>query len=157
LLLEAGASYTPNAAQAGLERQESFFGGASLSRRVKRSSVSAFVRREVAPAFGTGLSRLELRVGLDANIPMGRAWELRMLARHIQPETPEGAERVFASGGDAFAALGRRLGRRLEISAEGRYRRRGATSASPMIQAYQAGLFVTVLTPAGRSIPTPGR
>src|SRR6185503_14817311 len=129
LLLEAGASYTPDAARAGLDRQQSFFGGASFTRQVRRSSLTVFVRREVAPAFGTGTSRLELRTGLRGSIPMGRDWELRMLAGHVQPESPGAEEAAAASSDHAFVTLGRRLGRRVEVSGEARYRRRGATGA----------------------------
>jgi hypothetical protein len=158
LLLEVGASHTPDAQRAGLERQEGFFGGATFNRRVKRSNITLFVRREVTPAFGIGVSRLELRGGLGATIPMGRHWELRMAASRVQLDTPPAVERAYPSSDDALAALGRRLGRRLELSGEARYRRRGATSATPMIEALQAGLFLTLLTPSGRTIgPGPGR
>jgi putative beta-barrel porin BBP2 len=157
LLLEGGASYTPDAARAGLERQEAFFGGASFSRQVKSSSFTLFVRREVTPAFGIGVSRLDLRAGLGAAVPLGRAWELRMSATHTQPDTPEGAAFVYPST-DAYVALGRRLGRHVELSAEARYRRRGAATAVPMIEAFQAGFFLTLLSPSGATIaPAPGR
>lgn len=158
LLLEGGASYTPDAARAGLEQKESFFGGASFSRRVKRSSFTLFVRREVAPAFGIGTSRLELRVGLAATVPMGRDWETRITASHARPDTPPAAERVYAASDDAFLVIARRLGRRLELSGEARYRRRGAASTIPEIEGFQAGLFLTLLSPSGRAIaPGPGR
>jgi len=151
-LLEGGASYTPDAARAGLDRQQSFFGGASFTRQGRRSSLTLFVRREVAPAFGTGLSRLELRTGLRGSLPMGRDWELRLLASHVQPESPGAAEAAAASS-DAFVTLGRRLGRRVEVSGEARYRRRGALGALAKVEAFQAGVFVTLLTPHGRLIP----
>ena len=154
LLLEGGGSYTPDAARAGLDRKESFFGGASVTRQVRRSSLTLFVRREVAPAFGTGVSRLELRTGIRGSIPMGRDWELRMLASHVRPENQGDAEAAQASSGDAFVALGRRLGRRLEVSGEARYRRRGAMGALPAVEAFQAGLFLTLLTSHGRPIRT---
>jgi hypothetical protein len=158
LLLEGGGSYTPDAARAGLEGKESFFGGASFSRQVKRSGLMLFVRREVTPAFGTGTSRLALRAGLSATIPMGRVWEFRMIASHVQPETPRAAEHGYASSDDAFVTLLRRLGRGLELSGEARYRRRDAMDAIPMVEAFQAGLFLTMLTPSGRAIaPAPGR
>jgi hypothetical protein len=152
LLLEGGASDTPDAARAGLDRKATFFGGASFTRRVRRSSLTLFVRREVAPAFGTGVSRLELRGGLRASIPMGRDWELRMLASHVQPDDAVAAQGAGAMSDDAFAALGRRLGRRFELSGEARYRRRGATGSLPAIDAFRAGLFLTLLTPSGRAL-----
>jgi len=155
-LLEGGASYTPDAGRAGLERKESFFGGASFTRQVKRSSLRLFLRREVTPAFGSGASRVGLRAGMGAVIPMGRAWEVRIDASHVRPGTTEAADPSSASS-DAFAALGRRVGRRLEVSGEARYRRRGAFSTLPVIEAFRAGLFLTLLTPSGRAIgPAPG-
>jgi hypothetical protein len=158
LLLETGASYTPDADRAGLVRRETFFGGGSFSRQLGRSSVTVFVRREVTPAFGIGVSRLELRAGLGATVPLGRNWELRTLASGVQPDTPPSAEDAYPSSVDAFAALGRRLGRHAEISAEARYRRQGATSALPMIEGMRAGLFLSLLTPSGRFVaPVPGR
>jgi hypothetical protein len=157
LLLEAGASYTPDA-QAGLERRETFFGGGSFSRQLGRSSVTVFVRREVTPAFGTGVSRLEVRAGLGATVPLGRRWELRTLAGAVQPDTPPSADHSYPSTIDAFAALGRRLGRHVEVSAEARYRRQGATSAQPLLEGMRAGHIVSLLTPSGRSVaPVPGR
>jgi hypothetical protein len=156
LLLEGGASTTPDAARAGLDSKQSFFGGASFTRQLRRSSLTLFVRREVAPAFGTGLSRLQLRTGLRASVPMGRAWELRMLAIHVEPENLGDAELADARSDDAFAALGRRLGRRLEVSAEARYRRRGAAGTFPALDAFRAGLFVTLLGPSGVPFPHAG-
>ena len=152
LLLEAGASYTPDAARAGLDRRQSFFGGASFSRQVRRSSLTLFVRREVVPAFGTGASRLELRTGLRGSLPMGRDWELRVLASHVQPESPGSGEEAPAASDDAFVTLGRRLGRQVELSGEARYRRRGAAGGLPAVQAFQAGLFLTLLSPYGRPL-----
>lgn len=155
-LLEAGASHTPDAARAGLDSEQSFFGGASFTRQLRRSSLTLFVRREVAPAFGTGVSRLQLRTGLRATVPIGRAWELRVLALHVQPDNEGDAALADARSDDAFVALGRRVGRRLEVSGEARYRRRGATGALPAVEAFRAGLSVTLLSPSGRPLPHAG-
>ena len=155
LLVEAGASYTPDALRAGLENEANFFGGVSFSRQIRHSSLTVFVRREVTPAFGLGVSRMELRGGLSAEFPMGRDWVLRALASHVQPETPPDAERAYPTGDDAFAAIARRLGRRLEVSAEVHYRRRGATPLLPLVQAFQASLFLTVQSPNWKSIAPP--
>jgi hypothetical protein len=152
LLVEAGASFTPDAARAGLERKENFFGGASFSRQLGRSGLRLFVRREVTPAFGIGKSRVELRAGLGANVPMGHDWELRILASHVQPETRRADDVAYPSNHDAFAALGLRLGRHVELSLEARYRRRWKTSTLPLVEAVQAGLFVTLLSPSWKSI-----
>jgi hypothetical protein len=151
LLLEAGGSYTPNAAQAGLGQQENFYGGASYSRQVKRSSIVLFARREVTPAFGLGVSRLENRFGLSATIPMGRAWTLQLAGIHVMPETPAGAQFTYATPDEASVSLGRRIGRLFEISAESRYRRRTATSTFPAIEGFQAGVFLSLVGPTGRA------
>ena len=157
LLLEGGASYTPEAARAGLLQKETFFGGATFNRMVKGSSLTAFVRREVAPAFGIGVSRLEVRAGLSASVPMGRDWGLRMVASHVQPDTTQAAQGVDALSDDAFLALDRRLGRHLQLSGSARYRRRGTLGTIPTIEGFQAGIYLTLLSPAWREIaPGPG-
>jgi len=151
VMAEAGSSFTPDAERAGLQHSQSFFGGASLSRHVKRSGVTLFVRREVMPAFGIGLSRLELRAGLGATVPFGRAWELQASATHVQPERSRVAPRADAVADDAYLVIGRRLRGQLGISAEAKYRRRGQTSGLPTADTFQAGLFLTLLSPAGRA------
>ena len=157
-LLEAGSSYTPDFVQAGLAQAWSFYGGASYSRKVKRSDIALFARREVTPAFGLGVSRLETRFGLSATIPMGRAWTLALAGTHVLPETPEGVDYSYSTPDEASVSLGRRLGRLFEISAEGRYRRRSATITYPAIESFQAGLFLSLLSPNGRSsMPRLGR
>jgi hypothetical protein len=160
LLLEAGGSYTPDAVRAGLEQKANLFGGGSLTRQVKRSSLTLFVRREVAPAFGTGTSRLELRLGLGASVPMGRWWTLRVAARHNQPEAAGAtaastvATGLLSRSDDLFAALSRQLGSHLEASAETRYRRRGAVGALAEVEAFQAGVFVTLVGSSGSGRPS---
>jgi hypothetical protein len=155
LLLQGGASYTPEAARAGLQHDASFFGGAALTRRSRRSSMMLFVRREVTPAFGLGSSRLEWRGGLEAAVPLGRAWELRVSGTHVAPDSFASdssavAATAYGPSDDVLTSIGRRLGRRLEVSGEARYRRRGAAGSFPVLQSVQAGVFVTVLSPAGR-------
>lgn len=150
ILLEGGSSYTPDSAQAGLAQPWSFFGGLSYNRKVKRSNVTLFARREVAPAFGLGVSRLDTRFGLIATIPMGHAWTLDLTGTHVLPETPESADYSYSTPDEASARLGVRLGRSFEVSAEGRYRRRGATTAFPAIEGFQAALFLSLLSPHGR-------
>jgi hypothetical protein len=152
LLLEGGGSDTPDAARAALEQKGSFFGGASFTRQIGRSSLTLFVRHEVTPAFGLGVSHVDLRSGLRGAIPVGRGWEVRMVASHVQPRSGQVAERMFASSDEAFVALGRRLGRHLELSGEGRYRRRSSTRATPAIEAFRAGVFLALLTPSGGAI-----
>jgi hypothetical protein len=150
LLLEAGASYTPQAARVGLERKESFFGGGSFTRQAGRSSLVMFVRREVTPAFGLAVSRLEVRAGLGAALPVGRASRLRLLAAYVRPDRLPARDPVHAASADISVALSRRIGRSAEVSAEGRYRGAGASSALAATRAYQAGVFVTVFSPGGR-------
>jgi hypothetical protein len=149
-MLEAGSSYTPDLEQAQLGQRWSFYGGGSYKRKVKRSDFSLFARREVAPAFGLGVSRLETRFGLSATIPMGRAWTLDLAGTHVLPETPEGVDYSYPTPDEASASLGRRLGRLFEISAEGRYRRRSGTITYPAIEAFQVGLFLNLVSPNGR-------
>jgi hypothetical protein len=148
-LLEAGGSYTPEAIQSGLERSESFFGGVSYNRRVGQSSATLFARREVTPAFGLGVSRLDNRFGLSASIPMGHAWTLRVTGTHVMPETPAGAAFTYSTPDEAAVALGRRLGRHFEMSSEARYRRRSASGTLPEIEGFQAGLFLSLVSPRG--------
>jgi len=147
ILFEAGGSYTPDFALAGLARPEGFYGGASFNRQVKRSRLTLFARREVAPVFGLGTSRIDNRFGLDLATPIGRAWRLSLTANHIRPESQEGAAFGYGFSYDASGSLGCRLGRYFEVSAEGRYRWRGAVGTFPAVQAYQAGLFFTLVTP----------
>ena len=151
ILLEGGVSYTPDAARAGLDRQESFYGGASYSRQVRSSSATLFARREVIPAFGLGVSRIENRFGLTATIPLGRAWALRLEGTHMDPETPEASAFAYGTPDEGSVALSWRLARHFEISSEGRYRRRGATAEVPVIEAYQVGLFLSLVSPSGGS------
>ena len=143
VLLEAGASYTPAASEVGMSRSEGFFGGVSFRRQIGRSSLNAYLRREVAPAFGLGVSRLETRLGLRADKPMGRDWVASLAAFHIQPETPEGETKLFASSSDVVATLDRRFGRHFTISGEARYRRRGEVVYEPPLSAFQGGLYLT--------------
>lgn len=149
VLLQGGASSTPEAARVGLEQAQSFFGGASVTGKIKRSSVTLFLRREVAPAFGTGDSRLDLRSGLRATIAMGRAWELRIDTSHVRPDGPS-ARTAQGASYDGFASLGRRLGGWLEVSADTRFRRLDAAGGLPEIQELQAGVFLSLLTGPGR-------
>ena len=89
LLVEAGASYTPDAERANLEKAESFFGGLTVARRLGRSRLTAYLRREVAPAFGLGVSRLETRVGVRAALPAGRWWSFRCDGYYVRPAAPQ--------------------------------------------------------------------
>jgi hypothetical protein len=150
LLLEAGASYTPEAARAGLDRRESFHGGVSLGRQDRSTSLLLFLRREVTPAFGLGRSRPSFRGGLAGTVPLGRSWELRVTASHVRPDAS--ADPRFAASDDVFLALIRRLGRRVELSAETRYRHRAASAAAPAVQSASVGVFLTVATPQGRPL-----
>jgi hypothetical protein len=144
LLLEGGGSYTPNAAQVGLNQSTGFFGGATFMRQIGRSNVTAFLRREVTPAFGLGVSRQETRLGLVTDVPVGRRWGLRVRAYHIQPQVPEGAGAAYVSSTDALVGLDRRVGRWVTVTGQGRYRRRGETEVLPAVSAFQASLFVSV-------------
>jgi hypothetical protein len=149
LLIDAGVSYTPESAQAGLARRASFYGGASYSLQTRDSSFSASVRREVAPAFGLGVSRVVNRFGLGATFSLGRAWILHVDGTYVLPENPEGALNSYGSRSEAFVRLARRLGRHFDISGEARYRHREGAAGFPDLAGYQAGLFVSFFGPAG--------
>jgi hypothetical protein len=80
-----------------------------------------------------------------------------MVASHVQPDTTQAAQGVDALSDDAFLALDRRLGRHLQLSGSARYRRRGTLGTIPTIEGFQAGIYVTLLSPAWREIaPAPG-
>lgn len=151
LLLEAGISYTPDAQQAGLGQAKSFYGGASYTRQLRGSSVTLFARREVIPAFGLGVSRVENRLGLTAKVPVRRVWTLYLMGTHVKPETPQGVEYDYATPDEAFISVRRRLGRLFEVSTDARYRRRGSTSTFPAIEGFQFGIFLSLRSPTGRS------
>jgi hypothetical protein len=153
LMLDAGASYTPESEQAGLARRFSFYGGASYSFQTRRSSFAALARREVAPAFGLGVSRVVNRFGLNGTFSLGRAWTLHLSGTYVLPENPGGTLNTYGNRSDGFVALGRRLGQHFEISGEARYRHREGTAGFPDIDGYQAGLFVSVFGPRGAGGP----
>ncbi len=147
LMLEGGASYTPEAQTAGLPRRVSFHGGVGYNLQVRRSDLRLFVRRSVTPAFGLGVSQVQTTMGIGASIPMGRAWTFRVTGRHSIPETPEGSTLAYGTSDDVYAGLWRGLGRHFAVSGEGRYRRRGASAVFPEIDSYQVGLFLSFAGP----------
>src|SRR5262249_24637518 len=111
----------------------------------KHSNVTLFVRREVAPAFGAGVSRLELRTGLQMTVPLGPAWALHVTGLHVRPDVPRSGPLLAATSDEAFASLGRRLGAHVELSGEARYRRRGPLPAQPEVEAFRAGVVLSVV------------
>jgi hypothetical protein len=153
-LLEAGGSYTPQPAIAGLSKQAAFFGGATFSRKVKTSKLGLYARREVVPAFGLGVSVLQTRAGMSADIPLGQAWWLSASVDYTLPADVEGT-RVQPDATYTYLVLGRRLGNQLTVSGEARYRRRGSTSTFPTIDAVQAGLFFSLVPRAGGGVTRP--
>jgi hypothetical protein len=72
-------------------------------------------------------------------------------------ETPEGASSTYGNRDDASVILARRLGRRFEVSSQGRYSRRGATDTYPKIDQYLVGLFLSLISPGGGSGSRPER
>jgi hypothetical protein len=150
LLLEGGVGYTPDPVSAGLARKESFFGGASLTRELGRASLLAYVRHEVTPAFGTGDSRPQLRSGLQAEVPLSRHFTFRVSGTYVAAEEADDAS-GFPASLDASAALGWRVARAFEVTAESGYRRRGAFGGSPSVDAWTAGLFLQIARPTARS------
>ena len=149
LLLDGGASYTPEATLAGLQRRGSFFGGASFNRKVKRSTVLLFARREVTPAFGIGVSRLEDRFGLNVTTPLGQRWQMTASGTHVEPHAPGGATGtgLYGRSDDGALTVSRRLGRNIDLSAQGSYRRYGGAAGSAATDSYQVGAFVSLVNP----------
>jgi hypothetical protein len=150
-LVEAGASYSPQGIDAGLASQWNFFGGVSLNRRVKRSSLSAYYRREVIPVFGVGGLRLADRVGLNANMPFGQRWSTSFggtYAGTTQQDANAGRQTTI----DSYAAIMARMSRRLWLSATGRYLSRSAVDLVPAVDDYRLSLSL-VLAPPGSTPP----
>jgi hypothetical protein len=156
-MLDAGASYTPESAQAGLARRFHYYGGAGYSVDTRRSSFSAVARREVTPAFGLGVSRVVNRFGLKGSFSLGRAWKLQLNGTYVLPENPEGTLNNYGTRTDAFVGLARQLGQHFDISGEARYRHREGTAGFPDIDGYQAGLFLSFFGPRGAGGPRFGR
>jgi hypothetical protein len=153
-LLEGGLSYTANAATAGLGQKESFFGGATYTRKVGPSAVTLFLRREVTPAFGLAISLLETRGGLRVEVPLSKDWRLHLEGDHTQPDNAQAAGLIGrAPYSDGIFQLVRRVGKTLEVSAETRYRRRGETRTLGLISSFQAGVFITLTPPGGAKLP----
>jgi hypothetical protein len=154
LLLDAGSTYTRDAARAALDDRQNLFGGASFTRRAKRSSLTLLVRRDVTPVLGLGASLRELRLGLGATVAAERAWELRIAVSYVRPDMLRAAQALSAASDDVFAALDRRLGSRLDVSGELRYRRRAA-SQIPGVETFRAGLYVTLIPPPSQRATLP--
>jgi hypothetical protein len=149
LLLEGGISYTARAAASGLASSRNFYGGAAFVRQVGRSRVVLFARREVLPAFGLGKLRLADRLGIRATLPIGRAWQLDLAARHVRCSDGcvsfEGNDNELSD--EATVALGRSVGRRYIVAGQVRYRRRGPSGTIPVIEGVQAALVFSFLNP----------
>jgi hypothetical protein len=154
VLVDAGASYTLRAGDVGLQQPWSFYGGLSLNRQVKRSSLTAYYRREVIPIFGLAGLRLADRLGLEATIPLGRDWNLMLTGGYVVGPSSSEVESSRLTSGDAGVSLAWRAARHLSVSMDGRYRRRSATSTVPGIDDFAAGLFVSLVS--GQASATPG-
>lgn len=146
--LEAGASYTPEGETAGLGRTWSFYGGAGISRSVRRTRWTAFYRREVLPAFGLGGLRSADRVGLSVNAPLGRSWDATLGGSYSREAASSSSDQRLGAS-DAYATIGARLSRRLRLSAEGRYLRRSAYGPYLDTDAIRVGVFLTLVPPNG--------
>jgi hypothetical protein len=151
-LLEGGASYTENATRLELQNPWNFFGGASFNHSLGRSSLAAFYRYEVLPAFGLGGVRAGNRVGLVATVPFGRSVELGLRGSYFD-EASRGQIEPYRST-DAGASLGFRLASVLWMSLEGDYRRQEATTTHGVIEDVRAGAFLSVV-PRNRGQATP--
>jgi hypothetical protein len=153
VLLEAGLSYTPDAVAAGQARQENFFGGVSVNHQIRRSQFTAFFRREVSPAFGFGASLLVSRFGLSTAVPMGHDWRMQLQGFITRPDRPADPALAYAGYADTFLSIGRRVSRRVEVTAETRYRHRGEARTLPSMSSFKTGLYVTLISPAGKERP----
>jgi hypothetical protein len=155
-LLEGGAGYTPDADLLGVSGQYSFFGGASFIRQIGKSSVTASFRREVAPAFGSGVSIMATRAGLRAAIPLGRDWHFGMIADYTRPDNNSNADQAFfAQYADASLTVGRGLGRHLDFSGYARYRRRGRVgTVLPEISSFEIEAVVSMTSQGRRAAGT---
>lgn len=140
--VDVGASYTQDAASSTLSQPWNFFGGVGLNRQINRSSLTAFYRREVLPAFGLGGLRLTDRLGLELTTPLGRNWSTALggsYARTAGNEPLEDAIRYL----DAHASIGRGLSRRLRLSLDGRYLYQSQAGETPAIDNYRVGLVLS--------------
>jgi len=156
ILLEGGAGYTPDATTVGLANEYTFFGGASYIHQVGKTTVTALLRREVTPAFGFGQSLLTTRAGLRGFVPLGRNWQLDMIADLARPDPAAQAVLNFPSTTDLGVSVGRRMGRHMALNAATRYRRRGELGLTPSFSAFQFGLMFTASS-EGRMVTLPGR
>jgi hypothetical protein len=142
LRFEAGASYTPNGEQSGLSSEYNFFGGVGLARQIKRSSLTAYFRREVLPAFGVGGLRVTDRLALDLSTPLGRSWETSLGASYSRGDSGA-AEDESVQYADGEARLGRSLGARVWLVLAGSYRYQSAVATVPSLDNYRVGLFAS--------------
>jgi hypothetical protein len=142
-LLEGGASYTENATLFELQNPWNPFGGVSFNHSLGRSSLAAYYRYEVLPAFGLGGVRVGNRVGLSATVPIGRSVELGLRGSYFD-EASRGQIEPYRST-DAGAMLGFRLASVLWLSFEGDYRRQEATAIHGVIEDVRAGAFLSVV------------
>ena len=141
MLLEGGTSRTTGAPPSELASDLNFFGGASLSRKIGgKSTIEAAYRREVEPAFGIGGVRLVDRWTLAWSATLGQSWFVGLGATYSNEPQPT-SEGAFSSG-DGRASLGRRLGRRFNLSAAGRYRRSENTGLA-LREAYRVGGYLS--------------
>jgi hypothetical protein len=147
VFVDGGASYTVDAANAGLPQSWNFYGGVSLNRQVRRSTVKAYYRREVIPVFGFAGLRLTDRLGLDASTTMGEDWSLVLTAQYVVGPKEE-ADSSRPTAGDAGLSLAWHVSRHVSLSAEGRYRRRSA-SAVPGADDFTAGLILSLASSPG--------
>ena len=143
LLLEGGASYTEQVAAAELERPWSFFGGVSLNRQLRRSSLTVFYRREVIPVFGFGTVRLTDRVGLRASMPLGQRWGMYLDGIYVADRSGQSSPSRLRSA-QASVSLGGALGRWVGASITASYRRRSSSDGTTPVEGYAAGVFLTV-------------
>ena len=155
MLLDGGASYSDVLTTSGLARTWNPYGGASFSRRVGLSSVAAYARSEVVPAFGVGGLWQVYRFGLQVSVPVGRAWldiDGSYAKRSASGSDPEVNALGEESVDEASLALHKRVGRRSVVALQARYRRFDRAAAEPSVNVVQGALVLLLSNPGAGGI-----
>jgi hypothetical protein len=155
VLLEGGASYSDVLAMSGLARTWNPYGGASFSWRAGSSSVVAYARSEVVPAFGVGGVWQVYRFGLQMSVPLGRAWldiDGSHADRRASGSAPEGNAPGEESVDEASLVLRKRVGRRSVVALQARYRHLDHGPAAPSVDSVRAALVLVLSSPAAGGI-----
>jgi hypothetical protein len=155
VLLEGGASYSDVLTTSGLARTWNPYGGASFNWRGGPSSVVAYARSEVVPAFGVGGLWQVYRFGLQLSVPLGRAWldiDGSHANRSASGSGPEGNAPGEESVDEASLVLRKRVGRRSVVAMQARYRHLDHGPSAPSISSVRAALVLVLSNPGAGGI-----